>query len=98
MKIGVATGFTPSDNSTPFPNKEVPGMVRTIPFSPASPTIDATQTRWAAEQLAELIRHVGTDSVTGLILRQAQHELQSLTPRTGEAAEVVGPVRLRVVA
>jgi hypothetical protein len=98
MKIGVASRFASSDNPSPFPNKEVPGMVRTIPFSPASPAIDATQTRWAAEQLADLIRHVGTDSVTGLILRQAQHELQSLIPRAGAAAEVVGPVRLRAVA
>ena len=71
-------------------------VVDSIPF-PNAPTIDATEARWAAGELAGLIRRVSPDSVAGLILRQAHQELESMV-RSGEPARVVGPVRVRAVA
>lgn len=71
----------------------------TIPF-PAAPSIDTPEARWAAGELAGLIRRVSPDSVAGMILRQAQRELESLV-RSGAAdapATVAGPFRVRVVA
>jgi hypothetical protein len=65
----------------------------TIPFP--TPTIDPAEARLAADELAALIQRVGPDSVPGLILRQAQQELQSLLRGS---PEVVGPVRVRVAA
>ncbi len=62
-----------------------------------SPTIDAAEARWAADELAGLIARVGPDSVAGLVLRNAERELRSLVPG-GEPAEVVGPLRFRVAA
>ncbi len=62
-----------------------------------SPTIDAAEARWAADELAGLIARVGPDSVAGLVLRNAERELRSLVP-AAEPAEVVGPLRIRVAA
>jgi hypothetical protein len=62
-----------------------------------SPTIDATEARWAADELAALLARVGPDSVAALVLRQAERELRSLVPEA-RPGEVVGPVRIRVAA
>ena len=62
-----------------------------------SPTIDAAEARWAADELAGLIARVGPDSVAGLVLRQAERELRSLVPDP-RPGEVVGPFRVRVAA
>ena len=70
----------------------VPHLPATVPFP--TPTIDPAEARLAVDELAGLIQRVGPGSVPGLILRQAQQELQSLL----RGAEVVGPVRVRVAA
>lgn len=62
-----------------------------------SPTIDAAEARWAADELAGLIARVGRDSVAALVLRQAEQELRSILPDP-EPGEVVGPLRIRVAA
>ena len=61
-------------------------------FSPESPTIDASEARWASEELALLIARIGLDSPVSLVLRQARRELASLAPSAN--AEVVGPFRI----
>lgn len=74
-------------------------VVDSIPF-PSAPMIDATEARWAASEIANLIRCVSAESVAGLILRQAQQELESLV-RSGVAgtpSTVTGPFRVRSVA
>ncbi len=60
-------------------------------FSPESPVIDASEARWASEELAMLIAKFGLDSPVSLVLRQARRELASLL----QSAEpvVVGPFR-----
>jgi hypothetical protein len=62
-----------------------------------SPTIDAAEARWAADELAGLIARVGRDSIAGLVLRQAEQELRSILP-DARPGEVVGPIRVRVAA
>jgi hypothetical protein len=62
-----------------------------------SPTIDAAEARWAADELAALLARVDPDSVAALVLRQAERELRSLVPEA-RPGEVVGPVRIRVAA
>jgi len=71
-------------------------MVLSSAHSPASPTIDTAEARWASEQLGLLIARVADDSVAGLILRQARRELASLLQSAG--GEVVGPFRVRAAA
>ena len=60
---------------------------------PDVPTIDPTEARWAATELAALIERCGPDSPVSLVLRQARRELASLAPGTG-AATVIGPFRV----
>ena len=62
-----------------------------------SPTIDAAEARWAADELAALLARVAPGSVAGLVLRQAERELRSLVP-DAPPGEVVGPIRIRVAA
>jgi len=62
-------------------------------FIPAAPTIDVSEARWAADQLATLIMKLGLDSPVSMVLRQARRELASLTPSTAPGA-VVGPFRV----
>jgi hypothetical protein len=62
-----------------------------------SPTIDAAEARWAADELAALIARVGRDSIAALVLRQAERELRSIIP-DAPPGEVVGPIRVRVAA
>lgn len=64
----------------------------------SAPTIDAEETRWAAESVASLLRQVGSDSPAGFVLRQAEKELQSLIRSAVEKPEVVGPFRVRFAA
>ena len=71
-------------------------MVLHSAASPTSPTIDAAEARWAADQLGALIARVGDDSVAGLILRQARQELASLLQSAD--GEVIGPLRIRLAA
>ncbi|MFO0849356.1 MAG: hypothetical protein U0871_12500 [Gemmataceae bacterium] len=67
------------------------------PTLSVSPSIDPAEARWAADELAALIRQAGPESVVGLVLKQAQRELRSLVG-AAEPAQLVGPVRLRVAA
>ena len=76
-------------------------MVVSSTFAPSSPLIDADQTRRAADELAGLIARVGTDSVAGLVLAQAQRELDSLLRSAGVETNrpaVIGPIRIRLAA
>jgi len=59
---------------------------------PETPTIDPTEARWAANELAALIARLGPDSPIGLVLRQARREVASLAQ--AEAPVVVGPFRV----
>ena len=59
---------------------------------PEAPTIDASEARWASDELAALIRKLGPDSPVSLVLRQARQELSSLMQSSGPA--VVGPFRI----
>jgi len=59
---------------------------------PEAPTIDASEARWAADELTALIRKLGPDSPVSLVLRQARQELFSLVQSSGPA--VVGPFRI----
>lgn len=68
-------------------------MMTIAPSVANPPRIDTTEARWAADQVASLVRRVGVDSVTGMVLAQAERELRSLAP---EPVEVIGPLRLRV--
>jgi hypothetical protein len=58
---------------------------------PEAPSIDPTEARWAAQELAALIRKLGDDSPVSLVLRQARRELASLAQTP---AAVVGPFRV----
>lgn len=79
-------------------------MVRspnTVPFlASQAPIIDPAETRWAAGEVAAILRQLGADSPAGLILAQAGRELDSLV--RSAAAEpptrVVGPYRLKAAA
>ena len=74
-------------------------MILKINSSLPSPTIDVGEARWAADQLAGLVEQVGGDSVTGMVLRQAHRELDSLIRSADpKGATVLGPIRLRNVA
>jgi hypothetical protein len=76
------------------PDKEVRVMIVTNPsaLSPQSPTINASEARWAAEELAALIARLGPDSPATLVLKHARRELASLTPDV--PPRVVGPFRV----
>lgn len=67
-----------------------------LPFSSPAPAINATETRWVAEELAILQRQVAPDSPAALVLRQARQELDSLV-RSAES-EVIGPFRVNAAA
>jgi hypothetical protein len=76
-------------------------MVVSSNFATTTPFIDAEQTQRAADELAGLIARVGADSVPGLVLSQAQRELDSLLRSAGVEPgrpEVVGPIRIRLAA
>ena len=76
-------------------------MVLAHPALNSNPAIDSNEVRWAVDELAGLIAQVGSDSVAGLVLRQAQQELRSLVrgaSASNEAATVVGPLRVRRAA
>lgn len=57
-----------------------------------TPTIDPTEARWAANELAGLIARLDPDSPIGLVLRQARREVASLAQSA--TATVVGPFRV----
>ena len=59
---------------------------------PEIPSIDISEARWAAEQLADLLAKLGPDSPVALVLRQARREIASLVQSAG--ASVFGPVRI----
>jgi hypothetical protein len=59
---------------------------------PEIPSIDISEARWAAEELAVMIQKLGPDSPVSLVLRQARRELASLTQSA--SATVVGPFRV----
>lgn len=59
---------------------------------PESPSIDASEAQWAAQELAGMIRKLGDDSPVSMVLRQARRELASLTQSAGGV--VVGPFRV----
>ena len=61
-------------------------------FSPEAPLIDASEARWASEELAALIAKLGLDSPVSMVLRQARREIVSLVPTAN--ATVVGPFRI----
>ncbi|QEL13841.1 hypothetical protein [Limnoglobus roseus] len=64
-----------------------------LPVSPALPAIDASELRWAATEVATLIRQASPDSVVATVLQQTLRELNSLKPSAD--ATVVGPFRLK---
>ena len=59
---------------------------------PESPAIDASEARWASEELASLIARLGLDSPVSMVLRQARREIASLVQIAN--ANVVGPFRV----
>jgi hypothetical protein len=61
-------------------------------FTPELPSIDISEARWAAEELASMIQKLGPDSPVSMVLRQARRELASLTQSA--SATVVGPFRV----
>jgi hypothetical protein len=61
-------------------------------LAPELPSIDISEARWAAQELAALIDKLGPDSPVTLVLRQARRELASLTQSA--SATVVGPFRV----
>jgi hypothetical protein len=61
-------------------------------FAPEIPTIDVSEARWAAQELAAMIDKLGPDSPVSMVLRQARRELASLTQSA--TATVVGPFRV----
>jgi hypothetical protein len=73
---------------------EVWDMIVTNPalLAPESPTIDVSEARWAAAELAALIDRLAPDSPVALVLRNARRELTSLA-QSGPAT-VVGPFRI----
>lgn len=60
--------------------------------APEAPTIDVSEARWAADELAALMRQLGPDSPVTLVLRQARREVLSLAG--SPSATVVGPLRM----
>lgn len=67
-------------------------VTNTSAFVPESPAIDASEARWASEELAMLIARLGLDSPVSMVLRQARRELASLAQSA--TATVVGPFRI----
>ena len=63
-----------------------------------APTLDATEARWAADELAGLIARVGSDSIAGMILGHAQQELRSVVRSASARGEVIGPLRIHRAA
>jgi len=61
-------------------------------FSPEAPPIDASEARWASEELADLIAKLGLDSPVSMVLRQARREIASLMQSANPA--VIGPFRI----
>lgn len=61
-------------------------------LAPEIPSIDISEARWAAQELAGIIAKLGPDSPVTLVLRQARRELASLTQSA--SATVVGPFRV----
>jgi hypothetical protein len=57
-----------------------------------APTIDATEARRVAAELAAIIERLGPDSPIALVLRNARRELASLAQSATGA--VVGPFRI----
>jgi hypothetical protein len=72
---------------------EVRVMIVTNPSALTAeiPTIDISEARWVAAELALMIQKLGPDSPVGLVLRQARREVTSLAQSAG--ATVVGPFR-----
>ena len=70
-------------------------------MDPAAMQVDADQAADASRKLGKLIERMGHVSVAGLILKQAQRELDSLV-RSAAADEptrrAFGPVRVPVAA
>jgi len=62
-------------------------------LAPESPAIDVSEARWASDELAALIRHLGLDSPVSMVLRQTRRELASLI-QSADSAAVVGPFRV----
>ena len=76
-------------------------MVVSSNLAATAPSIEMEKTLRAADELAALIARVGADSVPGLVLAQAQRELNSLLRSAGVQPgrpEVVGPIRIRLAA
>jgi hypothetical protein len=61
-------------------------------FVPEVPSIDASEARWASEELAALIEKLPADSPAGMVLRQARRELLSLVQSA--RGTVIGPFRI----
>ncbi len=81
-------------------------MVTPNPSAPTPATLttyDTADAGWAAGEIATLIRYVGGGTAAGMVLRQAQRELHSLSAppavagTIGPAAgtTVVGPLRIQ---
>jgi hypothetical protein len=67
-------------------------VTNTSLFPPVeTPPIDAAEARWAADELARLMRRLGPDSPVTMVLRQARREVASLA--ASPSATVVGPFR-----
>ena len=70
-------------------------MMLKVPAGLSSPMIDVGEARWASEQLEVLIRHVGIESMTALVVQQAQRELESLVRSVDPTGStVMGPFRV----
>jgi hypothetical protein len=69
----------------------VPSHTSPAPF-PSAPAIDAAEVRWAAAEVAALLRQTPPDSVVGMVLTHTLRELASLRQ---SAAEVIGPFRVK---
>jgi hypothetical protein len=73
-------------------------MVTTTPFPvssyPMTASIDATEARGAAEEIAYMIRRLGPDSLVGTVLKQTLRELRSL--EQSATGTVLGPYRVAV--
>ena len=69
-------------------------MLHAVPVALSGPSIDAAEARWAASEISALLNQLELDSPTGLILRQARRELQSLI----HSAEMTSPRLLPAAA
>lgn len=76
-------------------------MVASSTLAFVSPVADSNDARRASEEIASLIHRIGANSITGMVLRQTQQELQSLIrsiESDGKSGTVVGPLRISVAA